>query len=202
MTGASAAIYGVRLLAHLVAQACEVALVVSRHGRLVLNAEVGVSHEGPELWSFIAREYGVVVGPEAIQTYRNEDITAPIASGSRTTEAMVVIPCSMGTLARLASGASTCLIERAFDVILKERQKAIVVPRETPVSVIHLENMLRLARAGACILPPDPAFYQGPETLADQVDFIVGKVSEQLGVAHDLYPRYRAPAELREAMEE
>lgn len=131
------------------------------------------------------------IGKKLEPTFENSDIAAPPASGSAGYEAMVVIPCSMKTLAGIATGYSDNLILRAADVMLKEGKKLIIVPRETPLSLIHLRNMVKVKEAGAAILPAMPAFYYKPESLGDQIDFIVGKVLEQLGIEHKLYTKWQ-----------
>jgi 4-hydroxy-3-polyprenylbenzoate decarboxylase len=134
------------------------------------------------------------VGPDEwddfVTTYTNADRGAPPASGSALSAGMVVCPCSMGTLSAISVGASRSLIERAADVALKERRKLVLVPRETPLSAIHLQNMLRLTRAGAVVLPAAPGFYHQPEEISDLVDFIVARVMDQLGVAHTIGKRW------------
>ncbi len=127
---------------------------------------------------------------ESLQVYGREAWFAPIASGSNAADAMVVCPASMGTVAAIAQGMAKTLIERAADVMLKERRPLVLVPRETPLSVIHLENLLRLARAGACVLPANPGFYHRPQRVEDLIDFIVMRVCDQIGVATDLLPRW------------
>ena len=130
------------------------------------------------------------VDPELLAVYGREEWFAPVASGSNPPDAMVVCPCSMGTLAAIAQGLADNLIERAADVVLKEGRKLVLVPRETPFSAIHLENMLRLSRAGAVILPPSPGFYHHPESVQDIVDFVVARVMDQVGVTHTLMQRW------------
>jgi 4-hydroxy-3-polyprenylbenzoate decarboxylase len=132
------------------------------------------------------------VDPEKLAVFGREEWFAPVASGSNPPDAMVICPCSMGTLAAIAQGLADNLIERAADVVLKEGRKLVLVPRETPFSVIHLENMLRLARAGAVIVPPSPGFYNHPQTVADLVDFVVARVLDQIAVPHELARRWGA----------
>jgi len=132
----------------------------------------------------------VAVDPENLAVFGREEWFAPVASGSNPADAMVVCPCSMGTLAAIAQGLADNLIERAADVMLKESRKLVLVPRETPFSAIHLENMLRLSRAGAIILPPSPGFYQHPKTVEDIVDFVVARILDQLAIPHQLMPRW------------
>jgi len=185
ITGASGAPYGVRLLQQLVAAEQPVSLIVSSHGLRLLETETTIKS---------LDDLRDAVGGKAwdtyVKTYANEDRGAPPASGSALSAGMVICPCSMGTLSAISVGASRSLIERAADVALKERRKLVLVPRETPLSAIHLQNMLRLSRAGAVVLPAAPAFYHRPEKIGDLVDFIVARVLDQLGVAHGLGKRW------------
>jgi flavin prenyltransferase len=185
ITGASGAPYGVRLLQQLVAASRPVSLIISAHGYRLLETETeiksledlrsAVGHDG---WD------------DFVTTYTDADRGAPPASGSAISAGMVICPCSMGTLSAISVGASRSLTERAADVALKERRKLILVPRETPLSAIHLENMLRLTQAGAVVLPAMPAFYHRPEQISDLVDFVVARVLDQLGVSHSLGKRW------------
>jgi 4-hydroxy-3-polyprenylbenzoate decarboxylase len=186
MTGASGAAYGVRLCRFLLDAGCEVHLVVTDAGWRVLHDELG--WDVARRKETLERELGG--GSGRLVYYPNQDIGAAVASGSFRVKGMVVIPCSMGTLAGIAHGASDNLLERAADVILKEGRRLIVVPRETPLHEIHLENMLKLARMGTRIIPAMPAFYQKPQTLDDIVDFLVGKVLDMMDIDHDLYRRW------------
>jgi 4-hydroxy-3-polyprenylbenzoate decarboxylase len=185
ITGASGAPYGVRLLQQLVAAEQPVSLIVSSHGLRLLETETTIKS---------LDDLRATVGGKAwdtyVKTYANEDRGAPPASGSALSAGMVICPCSMGTLSAISVGASRSLIERAADVALKERRKLVLVPRETPLSAIHLENMLRLSRAGAVVLPAAPAFYHRPEKINDLVDFIVARVMDQFGVAHTIGKRW------------
>lgn len=189
LTGASGIIYGVRLVKALAELQHHVDLVISEPARLVIREEMGIS-----LKSFQkVEELKSVFGPEIegrVRAYSPKDFSAGIASGSYPTQGMVIIPCSMGTVGAIANGISQNLIHRAADCHLKEGRKLVVVPRETPFSAIHLENMLKLSRAGAAIVPAMPAFYSGAKSIDDLVDFLVGKVLDQLGVTHALYPRW------------
>jgi flavin prenyltransferase len=184
ITGASGAPYAVRLLASLNAAAVPVRLIVSRTGWRLLEEELDIVDEAGLRartgdWSGVVR-------------YSDDDRGATPASGSAPSRGMVVCPCSMGTLASIAQGTTRSLIERAADVVLKERRRLVLVPRETPYSATHLENMLRVTRAGAVVLPASPGFYHRPARIEDLVDFIVGRVLSHLDVDHDLGPRWQS----------
>jgi 4-hydroxy-3-polyprenylbenzoate decarboxylase len=185
ITGASGAPYGVRLLEQLLAAERPVSLIVSSHGLRLLETETGIKSLAD-----LRDSVGSKAWDACVKTYANEDRGAPPASGSALSAGMVICPCSMGTLSAISVGASRSLIERAADVALKERRKLVLVPRETPLSAIHLQNMLRLSRAGAVVLPAAPAFYNRPEKISDLVDFIVARVMDQLGVVHHLGKRW------------
>lgn len=187
ITGASGAVYGLRLLEELLKSGQTVTLVVSASGAEVCRFETGVD---PADVAGLKQRWGL---PDADLTLRRvNDLWAPEASGSAAAEAMVIAPCSMGSLGRIAAGISGTLIERAADVMLKESRPLILLPREMPLSAIHLENMLRLSRAGARIVPAMPAFYHQPQTLENLVDFVVGKLMDQLGIPHRLFQRWGA----------
>ena len=191
LTGASGMPYGLRLIECLLAAGCRVQLLYSQAAQVVARQEVDLelpTRPAEARASLLAR--CPAVDPENLAVFGREEWFAPVASGSNPPDAMVVCPCSMGTLAAIAQGLADNLIERAADVVLKEGRKLILVPRETPLSAIHLENMLRLARAGAVILPPSPGFYHHPETVADVVDFVVARVLDQLAVPHALLRRW------------
>lgn len=190
LTGASGAPYGLRLLECLVAAGVEVHLMVSKPGQVVLGLETDLAVPGRpvEIARFFTERYGAA--PGQIHCYGQDQWTAPVASGSAVPEAMVVCPCTTATVAAVAGGASRGLIERAADVVLKERRRLVLVVRETPFSEIHLENMLRLARMGAVVMPANPAFYHRPEGIADLVDFMVARVLDHLQVEHALGPRW------------
>lgn len=201
LTGASGAIYGIRLVEELLGRGEDVDLVISPSGFVLLNEELGLDLSKGDvvegIKGFIAglkkKRGGKKAGGERQGTLRyfpSSDLAAPISSGSSLKRAMVICPCSMGTLSRISIGSSSNLIERAADCMLKERGDLVLVPRETPLNSIHLENMLRLSRAGAMILPAMPAFYTGPETIDDMVDFVVGKVLDVLRVENSLYKRW------------
>jgi 4-hydroxy-3-polyprenylbenzoate decarboxylase len=189
-TGASGMPYGLRLLECLLGAGVRVQLLYSQAAQVVAKQELGM-----ELPSRPAEARKALLGlypapEEKLEVYGREEWFAPVASGSNPPQAMVVCPCSMGTLAAIAQGLADNLIERAADVVLKERRKLVLVPRETPLSTIHLENMLRLAQAGAVILPPNPGFYHHPRNVGDLVDFVVARILDQLDVPHDLMRRW------------
>ncbi|WP_088833425.1 UbiX family flavin prenyltransferase [Paenibacillus elgii] len=191
ITGASGAAYGVRLCRFLLSAGEDVHLIVTDAGWRVLKEELG--------WDASKRQESVRLHfesdnwPGKLEYVPVQDIGAKTASGSFRTQGMVVVPCSMGTLSGIANGASDNLLERTADVMLKEGRKLIVVPRETPLHAIHLENMLKLARLGVRILPAMPAFYQGPQTLDDMIDFVVGKILDCMEIEHQLYKRWGMP---------
>ena len=185
ITGASGAPYGVRLLQQLVAAEQSVSLIVSSHGLRLLETETTIKSLDDLRESVGGKGWDTYV-----KTYANEDRGAPPASGSALSAGMVICPCSMGTLSAISIGASRSLIERAADVTLKERRKLVLVPRETPLSAIHLQNMLRLSRAGAVVLPAAPGFYNRPQGISDLVDFVVARVLDQFGIPHTLGKRW------------
>jgi 4-hydroxy-3-polyprenylbenzoate decarboxylase len=191
ITGASGALYAVRTMAALLEQRCHLELIVSEYGRRLLRDELGDAASVDKLADYLAGRYGEGVRNGTFTTYSNKDLGAKIASGSQDSEAMVVVPCSMKTLAGIAHGLSRNLVERAADVMLKERRTLIVVPRETPMSLPQLRNMVLCAEAGAMILPAMPAFYQMPRTLDDIADFMAGKILGALGISHQLYPAWQ-----------
>ncbi|SMC24819.1 4-hydroxy-3-polyprenylbenzoate decarboxylase [Desulfacinum hydrothermale DSM 13146] len=177
VTGASGAPYARRLLQVLADAGLPVHLVASSAGRLVYKLETGRSLE-EDL-------------PAGVRLFGEDQFTAPMASGSFQTRGMVIVPCTMATLAAVAQGLANNLIQRAADVCLKERRPLIVVPRETPLNAVHLKNMLTLCQAGALILPPMPGFYHRPETVQDLVDFVVARILDHLGVEHSLGARWQ-----------
>lgn len=187
ITGASGAVYGLRLCEELLAAGRTVTVLISRAGFEVLRTEAGLDWAGSEQEVSERLRERFRASEQELRHYAEDNLTAPIASGSSTPDAMVICPCTMGTLAGVASGSSRNLLERCADVVLKERRPLVLVPRETPLSEIHLENMLRLARMGVRMVPPMPAFYHAPRSVEDLVDFVVGKVLEALGIAHRLY---------------
>ena len=188
ITGASGALYAVRTVAALLSAGAEVELVVSDFGRRLLRDELGETASMDALPDYLLNRYGESVQAGTLTVHSNRDVGASIASGSYVCESMVIVPCSMKTLAGVAHGLSRTLIERAADVMLKERRPLVVVPRETPMSLPQLRNMVACAEAGAMVLPAMPAFYQGPRTLDDLGDFMAGKIVSALGFAHQLYP--------------
>jgi 4-hydroxy-3-polyprenylbenzoate decarboxylase len=191
MTGASGMPYGVRLLEVLLAAGRTIHLTLSPAAVQVIEQELD---RRVRLDRFELKELlGDQANPEQVRYYHYMDFRAGIASGSFLTGGMVICPCSMGTLAGIAHGLSQNLIHRAADVHLKERRRLVLVPRETPLNVVQLKNMTACVEAGAVVLPAMPAFYTRPQTLADAVDFIVGRICDQLGVEHDLLKRWGTP---------
>lgn len=188
ITGASAVIYGVRLLEVLAKQAeIEVHLTISASGARALweELQIEVDIDNFRLESLTG------ISSERVIYHHQSDIGAAIASGSFRTEGMIVVPCSMGTVASIAAGISRNLIQRAADVCIKERRKLVIVPRETPLSAIHLENMLKLSRLGVCVLPAMPGFYHFPKTVDDQINFVVTKILDQFGMDTGLIQRWK-----------
>ena len=189
-TGASGMPYGVRLLECLLAAGCRVQLLYSQVAQIVARQEMALElpARASEAQIFFRERFASL--PGSLEVYGREEWFAPVASGSNPPDAMIVCPCTMGTLAPIAQGMASNLIERAADVVLKEGRKLVLVPRETPFSMIHLENMLRLSRAGAVILPPNPGFYHHPENVGDLLDFVVARILVQLAVPHSLMQRW------------
>lgn len=188
-TGASGSLYGLRLLEQLLAAGVSVELIVSKAAQVVLAQETDLDLPAqPEpMRRALLERYG---GPGELQVYGREQWTAPLASGSNAPRAMVICPCTSGTVAALASGGSDNLIERAADVVLKERRQLVLVPRETPLSVIHLDNLQRLAHMGVTVLPANPGFYHRPQSVQDLVDFVVARILDHLAVPHQLVARW------------
>ncbi|MDR4496380.1 MAG: UbiX family flavin prenyltransferase [Candidatus Scalindua sp.] len=180
ITGASGVVYGQRLLQVLCDKVYHTHLIVSDSAIKVIEHELGLSlnQDKFNVSKFTGRE------SSAITQYNVSDIAAPISSGTFETEAMIIVPCSMNTLCSIANGISTNLVQRVASVNLKEGRKLVVVPRETPLTSIHLEGMLKLSQARACIMPAMPGFYSHPETIEDQIDFIVGKILGYVGIEH------------------
>ncbi|OPY52565.1 MAG: 3-octaprenyl-4-hydroxybenzoate carboxy-lyase [Methanosaeta sp. PtaU1.Bin060] len=178
ISGASGVGYGIRLLQVLAEKGCVTHLIITDSARKIMEIETDFS--------------GADVEKLARYAHPPDDFSASVASGSYPFDAMVVIPCSMGTLSAIASGSSDTLITRAADVCLKEKRRLILVPRETPLSLVQLRNMVAVAEAGAVVLPACPAFYSRPESLGELVDVLVGRVLDLLGVKNDLYHRWKA----------
>jgi 4-hydroxy-3-polyprenylbenzoate decarboxylase len=190
VTGASGALYATRTLAALLARGIEVELIISDYGRRLLRDELGERATLDRLMPFLEERYGPAVEAGRITLHSNRDLGATLASGSHNSAGMAIVPCSMKTLAGVAHGLSRNLIERAADVMLKERRRLVIVPRETPMSLPQLRNLVLCAEAGAIVLPAMPAFYQQPKTLDDLADFMAGKILGALGFDHDLYPAW------------
>lgn len=192
MTGASGACYGLRLVQCLLQAGCEVSFLISKAAQLVVATETDLSIPAKPalIESFLQQHFDVAAG--RIKVYGREQWTAPVASGSSAPAAMVICPCSTGCLSAIAQGASNNLIERAADVALKEKRQLIIVPRESPYSVVHLENMLALARMGVTVLPASPGFYHRPGSIDELIDFIVARVLDHLGIAQTLVARWGA----------
>lgn len=190
ITGASGVQYALRLLECLLVADCHVYLLVSRPGHVVIgmDTDLAVPGRSADMQRFFAERHADA--PGTVEVLGMDQWTASIASGSGAPDAMVICPCTTGTLAAVAGGHCNSLLERAADVVLKERRGLIVMPREMPFSEIHLENMLRLARMGAVIMPPNPGFYHHPQGVGDLVDFVVARVLDHLGLAHRLMPRW------------
>ncbi|MGP7734275.1 flavin prenyltransferase UbiX [Oceanimonas smirnovii] len=190
LSGASGAPYALSLLKCLVKAGMQVHLLVSSAARVVLATEQGEQWPGkPEqLADYLCECYQA--GPGQIRVYGKEEWFSPVASGSGAPRRMVICPCSMGTVASIASGASDNLIERAADVVIKEKGQLILVPRESPLSEIHLENLLKLARMGVTIMPAAPGFYHQPKSIDDLVDFMVARILDHLGLDQDLVSRW------------
>ena len=191
ITGASGAIYATRTMAALLERGCHVELIVSDYGRRLLRDELGDAASVDKLGAYLESIYGDGIRAGRWTLHSNKDLGARIASGSQDSEGMVVVPCSMKTLAGIAHGLSRNLVERAADVMLKERRTLIIVPRETPMSLPQLRNMVLCAEAGALMMPAMPAFYQMPKTLDDLSNFMAGKILSALGFRHDLYPAWK-----------
>lgn len=190
LTGASGLAYGLRLLECLLAAGADVRVLISQAAQVVAAQELKLTLPGraAELETWLKARYPDK--PGTVRAYAREDWFSPVASGTGVSDAMVVCPCSMSTLASVAHGLSDNLIERAADVTLKEGRKLILVPRETPFSALHLENMLKLSRLGVSILPANPGFYHHPQRIEDLVDFVVARVLDQMRIPHTLMSRW------------
>jgi flavin prenyltransferase len=190
ITGASGAIYAMRTMAALLERDCHLEVVISDYGKRLLHDELGDRASVGRLREYLVETYGDGAKRGTFEVLSNKDLGAAIASGSHDCEAMVIVPCSMKTLAGVAHGLSRNLVERAADVMLKEKRRLVIVPREAPMSLPQLKNMVLCAEAGAMILPAMPAFYQMPKTLDDLADFMAGKILSALGFSQTLYPKW------------
>lgn len=190
LTGASGLAYGLRLLGCLLDAGVQVRVLASQAAHVVATQELNLTlpSRATELEAWLTTRYPDA--PGTVRVYGREDWFSPVASGTGVSDAMVVCPCSMGTLAAIAHGLSDNLIERAADVSIKENRKLVLVPRETPFSALHLENMLKLSRLGVVILAANPGFYHHPQRIEDLIDFVVARILDQLGVAHALMMRW------------
>jgi 4-hydroxy-3-polyprenylbenzoate decarboxylase len=191
VTGASGAIYAARTIAALLAEGCHLEVVFSDYGKRLLLDELGPDAKIERLIDLLIEKHGDLVRRGTFEMHSNRDMGATLASGSHRCDAMVIVPCSMKTLAGVAHGLSRSLIERAADVMLKEQRRLVIVPRETPMSLPQLRNMVACAEAGALILPAMPAFYQQPKTIDDLADFVAGKILNALGFDQQLFPPWK-----------
>ncbi len=192
ITGASGMPIALNLLKHLLLKHIKIHLVITTAGIITLNQELKIKlSANPDVCREVILDYLHIDNKQSeLVVYTNNDWFAPIASGSSVSDSMVICPCSMATLGKLSGGIGDDLLTRAADVILKERKNLVLVPRETPLSAIHLENMVKLSRLGVSILPPVPAFYNHPESVQDIIDFIVSRILDQLGVSNQLTSRW------------
>jgi 4-hydroxy-3-polyprenylbenzoate decarboxylase len=191
VTGASGAIYAVRTIAALLEAGCRLEVVVSEYGRRLLIDELGADAKVDRLADLLLERHGAGVRNGTLVLNSNRDLGAALASGSHRVEGMVIVPCSMKTLAGVAHGLSRNLIERAADVMLKEKRRLVLVPRETPMSLPELRNMVTAAESGAMILPAMPAFYQRPSSIDDLASFIAGKILNALGFEQTLFAPWK-----------
>jgi len=188
ITGASGVIYGFKTLENLLKKSVVVALVISKNGYKVIHEELGLSPDDPDFLEKLIEDSTL----HAIKNYHHDDLSAPFASGSSNYDACIIAPCSMATLGKIANSVSDNLITRTADVFLKEQKKLILLIREMPLNLIHIENMKRLTLAGAVIMPASPAFYTKPQSVEEMINFVVGRVLDQLRIdGHNLYPRYK-----------
>jgi 4-hydroxy-3-polyprenylbenzoate decarboxylase len=190
ITGASGAPYSKRLLQVLLDKGMTVHLMISTAGRIVLADELDwkLPARASDVHKHLVNEFNC--HEDNLRVYGEQQWSSPLASGSHSVKTMIVCPCTMGTLSAIAVGGSDNLINRAADVMIKENRKLIMVPREAPFSAIHLENMLKLARIGVCILPPNPGFYFKPSTLSEIIDFVVARILDQAEIEHNIAPRW------------
>ena len=189
ITGASGSIYGIRLIENLLKAGKGVNLLISDPGFIVLEEELGLNWKGNESSVNKAVRAYFNAG-DALTYFDNSNYFSPLASGSSGRGTMVIAPCSMGTIGRISSGISANLIERAADVVLKEKGTLVLLPRETPLNAIHLETMLKLSRLGVRIVPAMPGFYHKPQTMDDLINFVIGKLLDQVGIEHDLVKKW------------
>lgn len=197
ITGASGALYAMRTLSALLQHGQHVDLVITEFGRRLLVDELGAEARVDRLQAYLEEKWGEGVRRGGWVLHGNKDLGSRIASGSKGADAMVIVPCSMKTLAAVAHGLSRSLVERAADVMLKERRPLIIVPRETPMSLPQLKNMVSCAEAGAIMLPAMPGFYQRPQSIAELADFMAGRILSLLHIEHQLYPAWDPQAERR-----
>ncbi len=190
VTGASGALYAMRTLSALLQHGEHVDLVITEYGRRLMIDEIGPQARVDRLQAYLEETWGESVRRGAWVLHSNKDLGARIASGSKGAEAMVIAPCSMKTMAAIAHGLSRSLVERAADVMLKERRTLIIMPRETPMSLPQLRNMVACAEAGAIMVPAMPGFYQRPQSIADLADFMAGRILSLLRIDHELYPAW------------
>ncbi|MEE8328778.1 MAG: flavin prenyltransferase UbiX [Thermodesulfovibrionia bacterium] len=190
ITGASGSIYGIRLVEKLLKSGNKVHLIISKQAVYIIRTETGVNWSG-KTESEIEKKIQKYFSSKNVKYYKEDNLSAPVSSGSFITDGMFVVPCSMKTLSGIANGYASNLVERAADVILKENRKLILAPREMPFNAIHLENMLKLARLGVTIAPPVPAFYHKPKKINDIIDFVVGKILDSSGIGNRLFKRWK-----------
>lgn len=191
LTGASGLPYGMRLIECLLAAGCHVHVLYTQAAQIVAKQELGYTWPGRAAdFDDWLREHFKLPADTKLDVWGQQEWFAPMASGSNPGDGMVVCPCTMGALAAIAAGVSDNLLERAADVMIKEGKKLVLVPREAPFSALHLENMLKLARLGVVILPPNPGFYHHPQTIDDLVDFVVARILDQLAIPHTLMQRW------------
>ncbi|BCS34128.1 flavin prenyltransferase UbiX [Luteitalea sp. TBR-22] len=195
VTGASGALYAMRTLSALLQHGQHVDLVITEYGRRLLVDELGATARVDRLQAYLEETWGEGVRRGGWVLHSNKDLGSRIASGSKGADAMVIVPCSMKTMAAIAHGLSRSLVERAADVMLKERRPLIIVPRETPLSLPQLKNMVLCAEAGATVMPAMPGFYQRPQSISDLADFMAGRVLSLLRIDHQLYPMWDPQAD-------
>lgn len=188
ISGASGVQYALRLIEDLLQKEIDISLMISKAAKVLLSMEMGLNFNSDDK---IYEYFGYSSKSKSqFNIYSDKEWTAPLASGTGINGPVVIVPCSMGILSAIAVGASDNLMERACDVAIKENKQLILVPRETPISAIHLENMLKLSRMGVCILPANPGFYHNPKTIEDLIDFVVARILDQLNIGHDLIPKW------------